>query len=107
MKAIYAGITAFFLLFSSASWALTLQDAKRQGLVGETLSGYLAPVNESAQAKEFADKINQARLEQYKKVAEQNGLRTEDVAKMAGKKLIDRAPSGEYVKGINGLWLKK
>lgn len=107
MKAFYAGITAFFLLFSSASWALTLQEAKRQGLVGETLSGYLAPVRESPQAQSFADKINQARLEQYKKVAEQNDLRTEDVAKMAGKKLVDRAQSGEYVKGLNGLWLKK
>lgn len=107
MKAIYVAMAAFFLLFSSASWALTLQDAKRQGLVGETLSGYLAPVKESVQAKEFADKINRARLEQYQEVAEQNGLRAEDVAKMTGKKLVDRAQSGEYVKGINGMWLKK
>ncbi|SQI40783.1 Uncharacterized protein conserved in bacteria [Leminorella richardii] len=107
MKAIYAGMTALCLLFSSTSWALTLQEAKGQGLVGETLGGYLAPVKDSQQAKDFANKINQARLEQYKKVAKENGLRADDVAKMTGKKLVDRAQSGEYVKGINGLWLKK
>jgi len=29
------------------------------------------------------------------------------VAHMAGQKLVTRAPAGEYVRGINGQWLKK
>lgn len=32
------------LLYSPHSFALTLEQAKQQGRVGETLSGYLAPV---------------------------------------------------------------
>lgn len=107
MKIINIGLMIFALLFSSLASALTLREAKQQGLVGETLSGYIAPVQSTPEAQAFADKINQARRLQYKSVAEQNHINTNDVAKMAGQKLINRAESGEYVKGINGQWLKK
>lgn len=107
MKIINIGLMITALLFSSLANALTLREAKQQGLVGETLSGYIAPVQPTPEAQEFADKINQARQIQYKSIAEQNHLSTNDVAKMVGQKLINRAESGEYVKGINGQWLKK
>lgn len=37
------------LLYSPHSFALTLEQAKQQGRVGETLSGYLAPVKKDAE----------------------------------------------------------
>ena len=42
----------------------------------------------------------------YEKIARQNGAPLADVAKIAGKKLIDGAPSGTYVK-VGGSWVKK
>lgn len=95
------------LLFSSTAFALTLEEAKQQGRVGETLSGYLAAVKQDAETLSLVKRINQGREDQYKQVAENNQVTTGDVAKLAGQKLVARAGSGEYVRGINGQWLQK
>ena len=87
--------------------ALTLNDARAQGRVGETLSGYLAPIQQDAETLALVNRINAARAENYQKLADSNNLPVDEVAKMAGQKLVARAQPGEYVKGINGKWLKK
>ncbi|MCK6788659.1 YdbL family protein [Enterobacter roggenkampii] len=87
--------------------ALTLNDARAQGRVGETLSGYLAPIQQDAETLALVNRINAARTENYQKLADSNNLPVDEVAKMAGQKLVARAQPGEYVKGINGKWLKK
>ncbi|HIE5387855.1 TPA: YdbL family protein [Enterobacter cancerogenus] len=86
---------------------LTLNEARAQGRVGETLSGYIAPITQDAQTLELVNRINAARTESYQQLADSNNLPVDDVAKMAGQKLVNRAQPGEYVKGINGKWLKK
>ncbi|SAD59832.1 Putative uncharacterized protein ydbL%2C may be related to amine metabolism [Enterobacter cloacae] len=87
--------------------ALTLNDARSQGRVGETLSGYLAPIQQDAETLALVSRINAARAENYQKLADSNNLPVDEVAKMAGQKLVSRAQPGEYVKGINGKWLRK
>ncbi|HDT3137448.1 YdbL family protein [Enterobacter sp. Y17] len=87
--------------------ALTLNDARAQGRVGETLSGYLAPIQQDAETLALVNRINAARAENYQKLGDSNNLPVDEVAKMAGQKLVARAQPGEYVKGINGKWLKK
>lgn len=94
-------------LFCSSALALTLEQAKQQGLVGETLSGYLAPVKQGAEAQALVKRINEGREQQYQQVAKSNQVSTDDVAKLAGQKLVARAATGEYVRGINGQWLQK
>lgn len=86
--------------------ALTLNDARAQGRV-ETLSGYIAPIQQDAETLALVNRINAARTESYQKLADSNNLPVDEVAKMAGQKLVARAQPGEYVKGINGKWLKK
>ena len=86
---------------------LTLNEARAQGRVGETLSGYLAPVKQDRETLALVSRINAARTESYQKLADSNNLPVDEVAKMAGQKLVARAQPGEYVKGINGKWLKK
>ena len=86
---------------------LTLNDARAQGRVGETLSGYLAPIQQDAETLALVNRINAARAENYQKLADSNNLPVDEVAKMAGQKLVARAQPGEYVKGINGKWLRK
>ena len=87
--------------------ALTLNDARAQGRVGETLSGYIAPIQQDAETLALVNRINAARAENYQKLADSNNLPVDEVAKMAGQKLVARAQPGEYVKGINGKWLRK
>ncbi|MCB5296670.1 YdbL family protein [Yersinia intermedia] len=95
------------LLFSSMAFALTLEQAKQQGRVGETLSGYLAPVKKDPETLALVEQINIARTEKYQEVAQKNHISTEDVAKLAGQKLVNRAAAGEYVRGINGQWMQR
>ncbi|PLK88981.1 DUF1318 domain-containing protein, partial [Klebsiella pneumoniae] len=40
-------------------------------------------------------------------LADDNNLPVDEVAKMAGQKLVARAQPGEYVQGLNGQWLRK
>lgn len=87
--------------------ALTLNEARSQGRVGETLDGYLAPVAQDRETMALVAQINQARTDSYQKLADSNNIPVDEVAKMAGIKLVERARPGEYVKGINGKWLKK
>lgn len=95
-------------LFVFSAHALTVDEAKNQGLIGETLSGYLAVVNtNNATVNQLVSVINREREIKYSEIAAKNNLQTKDVGRIAGQKLVERASSGEYVRGINGQWLKK
>ncbi|ATG17537.1 TPA: YdbL family protein [Providencia alcalifaciens] len=91
-----------------SAFALTVEEGKSHGLVGETLSGYLAVIDQNSDnAKQLVERINAERKNRYAEIADKNGLKTNDVARIAGQKLVDRAPTGEYVRGINGQWVQK
>lgn len=94
-------------LLSGNVMALTLNDARTQGRVGETLNGYLVALKNDAETQTLVKKINEARSASYQQLAETNHIPVDQVAKMAGQKLVDRAKPGEYVQGINGKWMKK
>lgn len=95
------------LLLVPSAWALTLDEARQQGRVGETLSGYVAARQQDDETLALVKRINDGRTQQYQRVAQQNNLTTSEVARIAGEKLVSRAGSGEYVRGINGHWLRK
>ncbi|MFC7777302.1 YdbL family protein [Pantoea sp. X85] len=95
------------LLLMPSAWALTLDEARQQGRVGETLSGYVAARQQDEETLALVKRINDGRLQQYQRVAQQNNLTASEVARIAGEKLVNRAGSGEYVRGINGQWLRK
>jgi len=95
------------MVMAQPAWALTLDEARQSGRVGETLSGYLAARAQDSETLALTERINAGRQQQYQRVAEQNNLTTAEVASIAGQKLVSRAAAGEYVRGINGQWLKK
>lgn len=99
--------TLILSLLSGNALALTLNEARRQGRVGETLNGYLVALKEDAETRTLVKEINQARSVSYQQLAESHNIPVEEVAKMAGQKLVERARPGEYVQGINGKWLRK
>lgn len=94
-------------LVSSSAMALTLNEARSQGRVGETLNGYLVALETDAETQVLVRDINKARALSYQQLARQNNVSTEEIAKLAGQKLVARAKAGEYVQGINGKWLRK
>lgn len=106
MKQLKSLVVALLLL-SPAAMAVTLDQARQQGLVGETLSGYIAPLKQNNDTQTLVERINQGRMQQYQMLAQRNNMTTGEVARIAGQKLVERAAPGEYVRGINGQWLKK
>jgi uncharacterized protein YdbL (DUF1318 family) len=107
MKNILKGLLLASMVFSQQVLALTLTEARQQGLVGETLSGFIAPVKQDKETLELVKRINEARSENYQKLADSNNISANQVAELAGQKLVARAQPGEYVRGINGQWMKK
>jgi len=106
MKILLKGALLLTLLIQPAL-ALTLNEAREQGRVGETLNGYIAAVKQDAETLELVAKINASRAQVYQQLADKNQLTREDVARLAGQKLVNKAGRGEYVRGLNGQWLKK
>ncbi|KAA0694285.1 DUF1318 domain-containing protein [Halopseudomonas laoshanensis] len=101
------------LLVSAPVWALSLNEAmsalpaaKSAGQLGEQPNGYLGVVSASGSAAEIAKQINQARREEYQRLAEENGIQLRDVESIAGKKALDRTPAGQYIL-LNDVWMKK
>lgn len=107
MKKIAIAAALVLGLMSQGAQALTLEQARVQGRVGETLSGYLAARSQDAETLALVKNINQARSESYQQLAASNSVPEDEVAKMAGQKLVARAQPGEFVRGLNGRWLKK
>jgi len=107
-----------FLCAAFAAWALattaipaaalSLGDAKAQGLVGEQADGYVGLVGSGPpEARKLADQVNAKRRAEYGDIAKKRGIETEAVAALAGKKLVKRAAKGQFVRGSNGRWVKK
>ncbi|ASG88460.1 DUF1318 domain-containing protein [Salmonella enterica subsp. salamae] len=94
-------------LLTPSVWALTLDEARTQGRVGETLNGYLVALKNDAETQKLVLDINHARRASYQQLADSNHLPVDEVAKMAGQKLVERAGPGDYVQGINGKWMRK
>jgi uncharacterized protein YdbL (DUF1318 family) len=97
-------VSAVCMTFSA--WAISLDDAKNQGLVGEDSSGYLGLVVQNAEAKAVVDDINAKRKAQYLKLAKKNNLSLSQVEALAAAKTIEKTQSGHYVE-VNGNWVKK
>ena len=107
MKKQLVAILVALSFLSGNVWALTLSEARTEGWVGETLNGYLAALQTDAETQALVNEINKARSASYQQLARSNNIPPDEVAKMAGQKLVARAKPGEYVQGINGKWLRK
>lgn len=94
------------LFISNAAFALSLNDAKQQGLVGEQISGYLGTVKATAETTALVKNINAKRKNKYKEIAKRNGTSLGSVEQLAGKTALKKTPAGQYISLGKG-WRKK
>lgn len=88
-------------------YALDLQTAKNQGLVGETPAGYLAEVQSgNAEIAQLVQSINTQRRLQYQEIAQRNNTKIQAVEQLAGKQAIEKTSTGQFIQ-IGGAWQKK
>jgi uncharacterized protein YdbL (DUF1318 family) len=91
------------------AWAVGLDAAKQQGLVGEQSNGYLGSVAgaPSAQVSTLIKDVNAKRRAKYQQIATKNSISMADVEALAGEKAIARTASGNYIKPAAGGWRRK
>ena len=106
MKKIITLILLSFLLICQPSFALDLKTAKAQGLVGETATGYLAPVKATPAAQQLVNAINAKRKQHYQQIAKRNKTALSAVEQLAGKKALQKTPAGQFIK-VGSVWKKK
>jgi uncharacterized protein YdbL (DUF1318 family) len=93
----------------NSAFALDLNQAKSEGLVGEMSSGYLAVVDGkgSAAVNNLVSDINAKRKTEYKNIAKETGTTLTVVETLAGKKAIEKTTPGHYIQGTTGKLQKK
>jgi len=96
-------------------FALTLDDARAQGLVGEDWTGYVAAVSASpsAEVKALIADVNAKRKAVYEQIAKQNStaqdpVSADDIARIGAPKVFERAAPGTYIRTAAGQpWKRK
>ncbi|CAI4031022.1 hypothetical protein DNFV4_01454 [Nitrospira tepida] len=89
------------------AWALSLDEAKAKGLVGEKPSGYLGVVSGGGEVQALVNDINQKRRQAYEDIASRNKTNIKDVESLAGEKAIQNTKPGHFVQSPSGQWIKK
>lgn len=98
------------LVFAGPAFAIDLDSAKAQGLVGEKLDGYVGIVTSSPtpDLMKMVNDINLRRRDSYRAIADKTaGATLNAVEKLAAEKLIGKTPSGQYIEKSPGQWIKK
>ncbi|MFT2091455.1 YdbL family protein [Paraglaciecola sp. 2405UD69-4] len=103
---IFKSLVFISLLFSSVTFALELDQAKQQGLVGEKSDGYLGVIVAKAEVQNLVTEINTKRKNVYSKLAAKNGITLQQVEKLAAEKAYNKTSSGHYL-WVDGKWVKK
>ena len=102
--------STFALLVSAmafSAWAISLSDAKQQGLVGEMPNGYLGVVVDNAEAKSLVMSVNKKRKSIYMNLARKTKITMQQVTALAGEKSLAKTQSGHLIKNTAGQWIKK
>ena len=111
MKSIAQSVLTLLLCLalSPAAFALTVQEAKQQGQVGEQRDGFLGLVDTNApsEVRELVTQVNAERRQRYEAIARENGISVAQVAALAYEKAVEETQSGNYVQLPSGQWVRK
>jgi hypothetical protein len=103
-------LTAILLVLAmQTAWAIDLDDAKAQGLVGEARTGYLAAVQKpaSAEVKALIADVNAKRKAQFEKTAAKTGTTVLQVSYRFYELAVQKTEPGHYIQDADGRWKKK
>jgi hypothetical protein len=98
---------AVVICMSFSAWAISLDQAKQQGLVGEMPNGYLGVVVASNDVNVLVETVNKKRKDIYINLARKNKITLQQVSQLAGDKSIAKTKAGHFIKDTSGKWVKK
>ena len=107
MRKILAAI--ILTLAMQSAWAIDIGSAKKQGLVGEANSGYLAAVvtPASADVKALIASVNAKRKAEFERAANKTNTTVQQVSNRFYELAIQRTAPGNYYQDGSGRWKKK
>ena len=101
------GSIILWLAAVAPAFAMSVEEAKTKGLVGENANGYLGVVNPGSQeAQSLTNEVNNKRRQAYEDIAARNRTQLDAVEALAGEKAIQNTKPGHYVEGPGG-WSRK
>lgn len=89
------------------AFALSLDEARQQGLVGERRDGYIGVVRSGPGVQDLVDRVNSQRRQEYQRVAQDTNAPLAAVEARAAEQLINRLQSGWYYMNASGQWVQK
>lgn len=97
------------LLTVQTAWAIDLQSAKDQGLVGEARTGYLAArqAPASPEVKALVSSVNAKRKAQFERTARSTNTTVAQVANRFYELAVQRTRPGHYYQDASGRWVRK
>lgn len=95
------------LLAATQALALDLNQARRDGLVGEKTDGYVAVVQQAPGVAGLVVDINTRRKAEYERISKQNKQPLDVVGKLAAEQIINGLPKGSLYQAPGGGWQKK
>jgi uncharacterized protein len=108
LRTLATGVVLFAL--AGPAMAIDLDQARTQGVVGERPDGLVGAVAPSppADVAALVASINQARLAEYKSIAQKNGTPLDAVQAVAGERQVQRAKENKwFVLDTSGRWAKQ
>ncbi len=95
MKKLFLVSAIAISLSFSAAYALSLQEAREQGLLRENPDGYVSVVKSSGDASALAAQVNAQRKTEYRRISKENGQPVDVVAKIAAGEIANKLSSGK------------
>ena len=111
MKRFWSFLTAMafsgVIAMGTPALALDLDQARAQGMIGERADGLVGAVTNTADVAALVSTVNAARMEDYRKIATQQGTKVDAVQAIAGGKQVEKArANGWYYMDASGSWKK-
>ncbi|MBT4964354.1 MAG: YdbL family protein [Francisellaceae bacterium] len=101
-------LTVALSIIAMPCFAVSLQDAKAQNLVGEQSSGYLGtPSTPSTDISNLVQDVNARRKSEYERISASTNSSLITVESMAGQKALNDTPPGKYVNRSGQGWSLK
>ncbi|MEM8817103.1 MAG: YdbL family protein [Pseudomonadota bacterium] len=103
-------VTALILIFAlQNAWAIDIDSAKSQGLVGEANTGYLAAVKQpvSAEVQALISDVNRKRRAQFERTAKSTGATVDQVRVRFYQLALQKTARGHYYQDGSGAWKRK
>ncbi len=99
----------FLVLLAQGAWAIDINSAKEQGLVGEANTGLLAAVKKppSAEVAALIRDVNARRKARFEQAVRRTDATPEQVRARFYQLAVEKTRPGHYYQDTSGAWRKK